>query len=127
MRLKIERLEERRKELGLSLAAMSKRLGLTKDTLHSYEMGKYCPKVNMLDRLARGYELQVTDLIDFGTDKIAPDGMIMVNRRQLFIMLNDRAMLKKEISLLKDQIKHLEKMNEFFEHAPQFFSFLASK
>jgi transcriptional regulator with XRE-family HTH domain len=61
-----EQLRRRRRELGLSLKEVARRLDVHFTTVSSWERGRSEPGLDMLRRLARVYEVPVADLLGSG-------------------------------------------------------------
>lgn len=58
-----QRLRRRRKELGLTLAQLSKRSDTGTSTIHSIERGRTAPRLDTLLRLSAALDMPIADII----------------------------------------------------------------
>lgn len=49
---------------GLSVAALAKKAGVSRETIYSYENGKYFPKPTIIAKIAKILDCEIKDLID---------------------------------------------------------------
>ena len=59
------RIEEKRREYGLTQQQLAAALGVTRQTIISLENGKYNPSILLAHRIARLFEGQIEDIFIF--------------------------------------------------------------
>lgn len=66
------RLKEFRQDMALSVAQMSKKTGISANTLHLYERGSY-PSIKQIETIAKTYDINPAWLLGWTEDERLPE------------------------------------------------------
>ena len=64
------RIEEKRKERGMTQQALASAVGVSRQTIISLENGKYSPSIELAFRLARLFEASIEELFIYEEESI---------------------------------------------------------
>lgn len=91
-----EWLKEQREERNATVTSLSKKIGISRPYLHQLEIGRNKPSIEVLEKIAKGLELPLTDVLDeFGYETI-PDN------EEIKRLRNENESLKHQINELKE-------------------------